>query len=140
MPGPILRGRPIREIIVPQATVTKNDCERCGRTWYSESCTDTAKAIVRMKDERGATIIDSSYDVLCEGCKQTVFNLLKALSREMKKLGPKKPRAKKEGVETPSSEAPLMLAPSPDPERETKVRTPPTEPPRLPPSVPSTRR
>lgn len=95
---------------MPQKTVVKNDCERCGRTWFSEECTDTAKAIVRMKGMHGETIVDASYDVLCEGCVKTVGNLMRVLARQMKKLSPRKSKAKKEGADAPPSEPPLMPA------------------------------
>lgn len=102
MPGPVFRGRPIWEIIVPQKTVVKNDCERCKRTWFSDECTDTAKVVVRMKNSKGGTEVEGSYDVLCDSCAKTIANLLHALVREMKKLGSSKPRAKKEGADAPS--------------------------------------
>jgi hypothetical protein len=102
MPGPAIRGRCVREIIVPKKTVCKNDCERCKRTWYTDENTDTAKVIVKMVGSKGEAIVDASYDVICDGCVQTVGNLLKALARDMKKLGSSKPRAKKEGATAPS--------------------------------------
>lgn len=104
MPGPVFQGRCIVEVAVPQKTVCQNECERCGRPWFTDTEKPTPKAIVRMLDADGAVVINASYDVICDGCVQTVANLLKALARDMKKLGSSKPRvrAKKEGGSTPS--------------------------------------
>lgn len=115
MPGPVFQGRCVVEIEVPKKTVCQNECERCGRTWYSEENVETAKVIVRMV-EGGKPIVDASYDVLCSGCTQTVQNLVAALARNMKKLGPAKPRAKKEGPPSPSEpngSSPTLLSADP---------------------------
>lgn len=134
MPGPVFRGRPVREIIVPQKTVVKNDCERCGRTWFSDEQTETAKAVVRMRGAHGEVIVDASYDVICEGCEKTVANLLRTLARQMKKLSPRKSKAKKEGAVAPPSEPPLMPAANSGPGPVLTASTPPVAPFRGPPS------
>lgn len=132
MPYPLLGGRPILEIDVPQKTVCQNECERCGRTWYEDEEKPTPKAIVRLLDIDGKVVVDASYDVLCEGCVQTVTNLLKSLARDMKKLGPAKGKAKKEEADAssepdgPESTSPVVPSPSLQ-----------AGPPRQPPSGPS---
>jgi hypothetical protein len=118
MPGPVFQGRCVLEIEVPQKTICQNECERCKRVWYSDAEAPTAKVIVRMfQHGAAAPVIDASYDVLCDGCTQTVGNLLRSLARDMKKLGSAKPRAKKEGASALPKREPGTTGPDASPAR-----------------------
>jgi hypothetical protein len=132
MPGPVFQGRCVVEIDVPQKTVCQNECERCERTWLTDSEDETPKVIVRFV-ERGARVIDCSYDVLCESCAKTVANLLKALARDMKKKSPQS-EAKKEGASALPGSTPSATDPDGD-----RVRTSGGGVVRSSPSGPSTR-
>lgn len=132
MPGPVFRGRCIVEIKVPAKTVIQHDCERCGRTWYSDVEKPSTRLLVDMRLVDG-TILHGDFSTLCDSCEKTASNGVKALLRSMKKSSPIKSGAKKKGAV-----APLGPKPTATPDADL-VKTSEVVGTRVSPSVPSKR-
>lgn len=104
MPGPVFRGRCIVEVVVPAKTVIQHDCERCSRTWYSDTEKKPTRLLVSMSLSDGSTL-QGDFGTLCDSCEKTAAHGVKALLRNMKKNSPVKSGAKKRGAAAPSPES-----------------------------------
>lgn len=104
MTYPLLRGRRVKEIVVPKKSVEQYTCERCAKIWYEDSVVEVAKLTVSMRLSNG-TLVGDSYDVLCSGCEKTAVNYARGLIKKMVKASPagRKNGAKEKGAEAPSS-------------------------------------
>jgi len=91
--------------------VVEYSCGRCARKWYSDPPKEEQKGPVAPTvavsySEPGEEPIDISFDVLCEGCKNTVKNLVQSISKEIKGKSPARRKGgakKKEEPRTPPS-------------------------------------
>lgn len=90
---PLLRGKPIEILKMPAKLVLQFNCERCQRVWYSEE----EQEIKRESELK--ILVDGeerlSYNILCTGCRKTVFDALEIIMKKIKQRAPI--RAKKEG-------------------------------------------
>lgn len=96
---------------MPRKTVVEMACDRCKRTWYPEVKKDapeptTPSAALIFRDEKGETVLEELYEVLCESCAGTVRNYLANISKELKGKSPHRMRKQRGNGEVAKATSP----------------------------------
>jgi hypothetical protein len=95
---------------MPRQSVFKYVCDRCGRTWFPEAREgeeppETRKLKLLLVGKDGETMVEVTYDTLCESCEKTVENYVTGVANDLKNKSPKR-GAKKKGTGKRGAEAP----------------------------------
>lgn len=108
---------------MPRQSVFKYVCDRCGRTWFPEAKEheappETRKLKLLLVGKDGETMVEVTYDTLCESCEKTVENYVTGVAKDLKNKSPKRGAKKKKdgGAEAPPAQ-PVSQADSPAPHR-----------------------
>lgn len=85
---------------MPSSTVTKYECDRCTRTWYSNPNELRDPDALELKVAILGEKFEIKYGCLCTGCQKTVTDLAKQIAKVMTKSAPvrgAKKKAEEEG-------------------------------------------